>query len=126
MRSIWALASIGAATAELVLSAHADEMSGSDKLRLLYSHRFSFTREGLPLVTVEIMDGQSKVALSAEGGVRVLPQGDGGPEVIAGPAWTITVEQPRPAKLRHWIIVGHGADDAALATWKQRGYEPKT
>jgi stage II sporulation protein D len=126
MRPHWALVSLGAASAALALSVHADEMSGSDKLRLLYSHRFSFTREGLPLVTVEIMSGQQKVALSAENGVRVLPQGDGGPEVVAGPSWTITVENPRPAKLRHWIIVGHDADDATLATWKQRGYEPKT
>jgi stage II sporulation protein D len=122
----WALLSLGAASAALVLSARADEMSGSDKLRLLYSHRFSFTRDGLPLVTVEIMSGQSKVSLSSERGVRVLPQGDGGPEVVAGPAWTITVENPRPAKLRHWIIVAHQADDTAIATWKQRGYAPKT
>ena len=125
-RPVGALLALGAASVALALSVHADEMSGSDKLRLLYSHRFSFTRDGLPLVTVEIMSGQSKVALSAERGLRVLPQGDGGPEVTAGPAWTVTVENPRPAKLRHWIVVAHQADDTTIATWKQRGYEPKT
>ena len=127
MRRAWPLVSLAAAGVALALSAvHADEMSGSDKLRLLYSHRFTFSREGLPLVTVEIMDGQKQVALSSESGLRVLPEGDGGPEVTAGAAWSIGVENPRPAKLRHWVIVSRQADDAALALWKQRGYAPKT
>src|SRR5437867_4312834 len=46
----------------LALGARADEMSGDDKLRILYSHRFTFTREGLPLLTVELMHGQKDVS----------------------------------------------------------------
>ena len=38
--------------------ARADETSTADKLRILYSSRFTFTDEGLPLVTVEVMSGQ--------------------------------------------------------------------
>jgi SpoIID/LytB domain protein len=119
------LALCGAALA-LGLAARADEMSGSDKLRLLYSHRFVFNREGLPVLTIEIMSGQKSVRLSAPEGLRVLPEGDGGAEVSAGRAWTVTAEKTAPAKVRYWIVVSRAADDAVLAAWKQRGYEPRT
>jgi SpoIID/LytB domain protein len=104
----------------------ADEMSGDDKLRLLYSHRFSFTREGLPLVTVEIMHGQKSVTLSGDKGLRVLPDGDGGAEVRAGAEWTVTVEGGKPAEVRWWTIVSRHAGDAEAAEWKGRGYAPRT
>ncbi len=126
MRRTWALLSLAAAALALGLTAHADEMSTSDKRRLLYSHRFTFNREGLPIVTVEIMSGQTKVTLEAEKVLRVLPEGDGGAEISAGRTWTVTVENPKPARLLHWVIVSRHAGDAELAAWKQRGYEPRT
>src|SRR5262245_26239718 len=101
-------------------------MSGDDKLRLLYSHRFSFTREGLPLVTVEIMHGQKSVVLSGDKGLRVLPDGDGGAEVRAGAEWTVTVEGGRPAEVRWWTVVSRHAGDAEAAQWKARGFAPRT
>src|SRR5262249_52129715 len=52
------LAGLALAAAAAALSARADDMSADDKLRLLYSHRFTFTRTGVPLVTVEIMHGE--------------------------------------------------------------------
>ncbi|MBI4512451.1 MAG: hypothetical protein HY698_22695, partial [Deltaproteobacteria bacterium] len=101
-----------AASAALILAvARADELSSSDKRRILYSQRFTFTREGLPLLTVELMRGQAKVHLSASPTLRVLPEGDGGPEVLAGSSWTITVENPRPAKMRYWTIVSRQATE---------------
>jgi stage II sporulation protein D len=106
--------------------AHADEMSGDDKLRILYSHQFSFTRDGLPLVTVEIMKGQKTVTLEAAGLLRVLPDGDGGPEMRAGARWTVTVEDPRPARVRWWTIVARDPSEEEIARWKSRGYTPRT
>jgi SpoIID/LytB domain protein len=103
----------------------ADEMSADDKLRLLYSHRFTFGRAGLPLVTVELMHGQSQVALRADRTLRLLPDGDGGPEVTAGSAWTVTVEGAKPARARFWTVVAPHATDADAATWKARGYETR-
>src|SRR5882672_10322285 len=41
----------------------ADETSATDKLRILYSTRFTFTDDGLPLVTVEIMGGRKEIKL---------------------------------------------------------------
>src|SRR3569623_393943 len=61
----------------------ADDTSATDKLRILYSTRFTFTDDGLPLVTVQIMGGKREVKLHAKGGVMVRPDGAGGAAVAA-------------------------------------------
>src|SRR5258705_12530055 len=88
--------------------APADETSATDKLRILYSTRFTFTEEGLPLVTVEIMGGQKRVELRAKGGVIVRPDGAGGStvETDGGETWTIAAEATRPAGVAEWTAVG--------------------
>lgn len=124
-RGLLALAAAALALA-LAAGTRADEMSGDDKLRLLYSHRFTFGRDGLPLLTVELMHGQKVVRLSADGGLRVLPDGDGGPEVSGSTSWEVTLEGGAPARVVYWVVVSRQAEDGELATWKQRGYQPKT
>jgi SpoIID/LytB domain protein len=118
----------------LVISsvAVADDTSATDKLRILYSTRFTFTDDGLPLVTVEIMGGKRDVKLHARGGVVVRPDGAGGSAIEAdGDGWTITVENARPAQIQEWTVVETlGPDDqaginAALARWKGRGFDPR-
>lgn len=112
----------------------ADETSATDKLRILYSTRFTFTDDGLPLVTVEIMSGQKLVHLRARSGITVRPDGAGGSAIESdgGEAWTVTVDDARPAVLQDWTVVETlGPDDArgvtaALARWKGRGFEPRT
>ncbi len=114
--------------------AHADETSATDKLRILYSTRFTFTDDGVPLVTVEIMGNRKDVKLRAKGGVLVRPDGQGGSaiETDAGEAWTITAENTKPAVIQDWTIVETLAPDdqtgvaAALARWKERGFDPRT
>jgi stage II sporulation protein D len=113
--------------------ARADETSATDKLRILYSTRFTFTDDGLPLVTVEIMGGQREVHLRAKGGIYVRPDGLGGSTIESdgGEAWTIGVEDAKPAVISEWTVVETvGPDDtagtsAALARWKSRGYDPR-
>jgi SpoIID/LytB domain protein len=122
-----------AVIAGLVAVAHADETSATDKLRILYSTRFTFTDDGLPLVTVEVMGGRREVRLRARGGLVVRPDGNGGSTVDGdADAWTITAEDARPAVIQEWTVVETlGPDDAsgtaaALARWKERGFEPRT
>lgn len=109
----------------------AEDMSASDQLSILYSPRFSFDRDGVPLVTVEIMGGQDEIRLSARGGVDVLPGGEGGAEVRGGDRWTIRAERARPGVVHDWTIVAQlDADDErgaerAIATWKARGLEAR-
>jgi SpoIID/LytB domain protein len=112
--------------------ARADETSATDKLRILYSTRFTFTDDGLPLVTVEIMAGKKQVELRAKSGVIVRPDGSGGSAVDAdASAWTITVEHARQAAIQQWTVVDTLAPDdasgiaAANARWKERGFEPR-
>jgi stage II sporulation protein D len=114
----------------LGLHARADETSTGDKLRILYSSRFTFDDSGSPLVTVELMSGQRQVQLSADGGLLVLPDGDGGAVIDAAPGWTVTAEGAKAAAIEEWTIVQRlAADDergaeAAIATWKDRGFDP--
>ncbi len=113
--------------------ARADETSASDKLRILYSTRFTFTEDGLPLITVEIMGNRKDVKLRARGGIVARPDGAGGSAIEAetGDAWTITVENARPAQIAEWTVVETlGPDDAtgiaaSLARWKDRGFDPR-
>jgi len=130
MLRTWALAACVVMSAGVV---RADDTSASDKLRILYSTRFTFTDDGLPLVTVQIMGNRKKVELHAKGGVAVRPDGIGGSTVEndGGDGWTITVENPKPALIQDWTVVETlGPDDsngiaAALARWKERGFEPR-
>ena len=108
-----------------------DETSSGDKLRILYSNRFTFNDEGTPLVTVEIMGGQRRLALSSPGGLIVRPDGDGGAAIHAGDRWVITVEDGRPAVIREWTVVARLDPDhdarisAALRRWRELGYRPR-
>ncbi|HET9620720.1 MAG TPA: SpoIID/LytB domain-containing protein [Kofleriaceae bacterium] len=129
-----ALLTIATTIAALTAAVRADETSATDKLRILYSTRFTFTDDGLPLVTVEIMSKQSTVHLRAKGGITVRPDGAGGSAVDAegGDAWAISVENGKPAVVQEWTIVETLAPDdaagvtAALARWKARGFEPRS
>ncbi|MBA3463417.1 MAG: SpoIID/LytB domain-containing protein [Deltaproteobacteria bacterium] len=114
--------------------AHADETSATDKLRILYSTRFTFTDGGVPLVTVEIMGKRKDVKLRAKGGVLVRPDGQGGSavETDGGEAWTITAENTKPAMIQDWTVVDTMQPDdstgvaAAMTRWKERGFEPRS
>ncbi|HLU64965.1 MAG TPA: SpoIID/LytB domain-containing protein [Kofleriaceae bacterium] len=109
----------------------ADETSSVDKLRILYASRFTFTGQGDPLVTIEIMGGQRRVQLSSARGLVALPDGDGGAEVRGSSAWTITLEGGAPAQVRERTVVERlpperDADlEAALARWRARGHKPR-
>lgn len=113
--------------------ARADETSATDKLRILYSTRFTFTDDGLPLITVEIMGGKREAKLRAKGGVVVRPDGAGGSmmETEGGEAWTITAEGTKPAVIAEWTVVETLAPDdqtgiaAAMTRWKERGFDPR-
>ncbi len=108
-------------------TARADELSGADKLRALYSAEFRFTREGLPVVPVSVAEGLRGLTVSAEGGLRVLPEGEGGPEIRADGEWQVSMKDGKPARIRYWTVVWRGGPTEAAAAaaevkaWKARG-----
>ncbi len=106
----------------------ADEFSGADKLRAIYSAEFRFTKDGLPVVPIAIAEGLSSVTIgSAAGGLRVLPEGDGGAEIRADDSWQIRAYATSASVLRYWAAVWRGPvakgqqADAQMALWKGRG-----
>lgn len=129
-----AVVAVVVGSAVLASPARADDTSATDKLRILYSTRFTFTDDGLPLVTIQIMGGKREVKLHAKGGLAVRPDGDGGATVEAegGDSWTITAENVKPAVIQEWTVVDTLQPDdatgvtAALQRWKDRGFEPRT
>jgi SpoIID/LytB domain protein len=111
-------------------AAPADELSGADKLRVVYSNQFAWTRDGLPLVTVRVAERRTRVVV---GGVaRVLPDGEGGAEVRGGARWTLRVDGGRPARVRWHVVVARlvpgeaQALQAELARWRERAEAPRT
>jgi len=127
MRSLAAVLLLAA----LVSTARADETSTTDKLRILYSSRFTFTDDGLPLVTVQIVGARKTITLSAPGGLTLVPDGAGGSSTVVdgATAWTVRAADTAAAEIREWTVVERlGPDDpggvtAATATWKDRGFE---
>ena len=115
----------------LATSAHADELSGADKLRVVYSNQFAWTDDGLPIVTVRIAEGRDRVVLRGRG-LRVLPDGEGGPEVRGGSTYTVRLDHGHAAKTRYRAVVARVpvGDDKALRAelerWRARGEQPKT
>ena len=110
----------------------ADELSGVDKLRSLYSAEFRFTEAGLPIVPVAVAQGASEVRISGPPGLRMLPEGDDGPELTLDESWVVRAPSTTPARLRFWVIAWRGrsqqgAEAAALAQqWKAKGTEART
>jgi SpoIID/LytB domain protein len=111
----------------------ADEFSGVDKLRAIYSAEFRFTREGFPVVPVAIAEGLARVTISAgsAGGLRLFPEGEGGSELRGEETWQVRASATAPAKLNHWAVVwrgkpGQGEEaDAQIKRWKERGEKPR-
>ncbi len=125
---------IGWALVAWATPAHAaDEFSGADKLRAIYSAEFRFTKQGFPVVPVAIGEGFARVTISAgpSGGLRLFPEGEGGPEIRGEDSWQVRAAATVPAKLSHWAVVwrgkpGNGGEaDAQVKRWKELGEKPK-
>src|SRR5207244_1517102 len=111
-----------------------DELSGADKLRVIWSNQFAWTPEGIPIVTVGLLDGRDEVTVVGQPAVRVLPDGEGGAEVTGGTTWKVRLSGGAPAEVRWWVVVASGraaeAERARLqeqaAAWRKRGFAPRT
>ncbi|MFH1129750.1 MAG: SpoIID/LytB domain-containing protein [Pseudomonadota bacterium] len=105
----------------------ADELSRTDKLRVLYSNQFSFDRRGVPLITIGIAEGLSEVVIESELVLRVLPDGEDGSEVLAGKSWRVKLKKAKPALVEHYVVLGQYPVNALaqmrkeMAAYKARG-----
>ena len=112
--------------------ARGDDLSGADKMRVMWSNQMTWTPEGIPIVTVGVLDGRDEVRVEGAEGVRVIPDGEGGAEVRGGKSWTVRAVLTRPAKIVWHIVVASGRADGAealqaeSARWRTRGFTPHT
>lgn len=111
-------------------SARASDLALSDRIDLLYSNQFHFNRRGEPQVTVGLVEGRTRVVLSAHGGIQVLPSGDGGTIVEVGDTIEVRLASATPATVSFAIVLeelqGPRAlrPEPALERWRERGFSP--
>jgi SpoIID/LytB domain protein len=117
--------------ATVLMAARADELSGADKLRVVYSSQFSWTHDGLPIVPVRVLDHRAEVIIRGAG-AHLLPDGEGGAEVRGGASWTVRVVDGKPGRVAYHVIVARFAPgdsdklQAELARWRGRDLKPRT
>ena len=113
-------------------TARGDDLSGADKLRVIWSNQMTWTPAGIPIVTVGVLDGRDEIVVEGEA-MRVLPDGEGGAELAAGSRWTVRLAgKSTPAVVRWYVVVASGSPGEAerlqkeSAAWRERGYQPRT
>lgn len=109
------------------------DFNAQDQLAMLYAPQLNFTREGDPIIRVGIIEGRDKVVFTPDRAIRVLPLGEGGPEVeLPGQVrYTVEVSQSQPGTYKHFVVVHRlpvaerKAAQSVVQTWTQRGYLPE-
>lgn len=116
-------------------SAHAQtrELTASDRLALLYAPQLNFSREGDPIIRVGIAEGRKSVQFTPTMPIRVLPTGEGGPEIElpAKKTYTVSAKTSKTGTYRYMVVVSRlpVAERAKVEkikkVWLQRGYIPQ-
>ncbi|MGM0557977.1 MAG: SpoIID/LytB domain-containing protein [Myxococcota bacterium] len=110
------------------------ELTSSDRQAILYAPQLNFTTDGDPIIRVGIMQDREEVEFTPSESIRVLPQGEGGPEIVlpGNKKYTVSIEQGEPGEYRHWVVV----DELTMSQrerlpdvkkdWTRRGYIPES
>lgn len=114
--------------------AQSRELTSTDRLALLYAPQLNFTREGDPMVRVMVVDGRDEVQFTPDLPIRVLPIGEGGPEIElpANVKYTVTISDSKSGAYKHMVIVDsvpvadRSRVDRSKQAWLRRGYVPET
>jgi SpoIID/LytB domain protein len=109
--------------------AFGSDLSLSDRIDLLYSNKFGFDADGLPQVSIGLMEGQDEVRLEGRSGVSALPSGDGGTAIEGGRRWRIRLARGRASQQRFSVALESlpatdlRAVDKASHKWRKRGFD---
>lgn len=109
------------------------ELTSSDRLALLYAPQLNFTREGDPIVRVGFLEGQDSIQFTPDRDIRVMPTGEGGPEIeLPGQIrYTVTISDSRPGQYTHYVVVDRidvrqrERAERSIETWTGRGLFPE-
>lgn len=82
-----------------------EDFTRKDRTELLFSTKFTFTPENIPVVTVGVVEGEKEIAFLSDGPMVFLSEGEGGPSVRVGRGRTecvASMESSRPAVIKYW------------------------
>ncbi len=108
---------------------NASDSSLADRVKLLYSNQFHFNDRGEPQITVGVVQHVERVRISAEGGLLVLPSGQGGTTIEGGTSFEITLGHGKAAEQSFAVVLEELAGpamtaiDRAAAKWTKLGFE---
>jgi stage II sporulation protein D len=113
--------------------AEAYELTTADRVAMLYTPQLEFSVEGDPLIKIGLIEGEEAIRFTPSGPIRVLPLGEGGPEMAlpGGQEYTVTRVEGRPGTYRYWATVARGlpSERSRLAEveaeWRGRGVEAR-
>lgn len=122
------------AALQLPAAATATDLTGSDRLALLYTPQLQFATSGDPMIKIGIIEGQSAVEFTPSHDAQVLPLGDGGPEFVlrAGQPIRVALDSGVAGQYRYWAVVGEFRPSlrerlAELqAVWEALGHTTRT
>ncbi len=111
--------------------AQSGELNSADRLAILYAPQLKFTRNGDPLVRVGIAENRDKIVFTPDQDIRVLPQGEGGPEIIlpGKVEYKVTIANAKKGKYSYSLIVARLSVDqpeklkTVQQTWLKRGFQ---
>src|SRR5690554_7993924 len=78
------------------------DVSTSDRVAMLYAPQLNFTRDGDPLIRLGLMEGRDRAVFTPSHAIRVMPQGEGGPEIQlpAGVPYTVSISDSRAGEYK--------------------------
>jgi SpoIID/LytB domain protein len=105
-------------------------MTAEDRLSLLYQPRFDYTETGEPIIRVHLKDAEGSIQFTPDQAIKVMPNGDGGPEIrLPGKKpYTVTISEAEAGTYTHHVVVERLRVDEKerlpdlSAEWMERGY----
>lgn len=110
------------------------ELSTSDRVAMLYSPQLRFSVEGDPLITIGLVEAQTSIEFTPESSMRVLPLGEGGPEITlpGNTTYQVSLIEGEAGEYMYWATVARlrWSDrdqlDDLQTLWSGRGFETQT
>ncbi len=108
-------------------------LSTADRLRMLYAPQLNFTSKGDPLIRLGLLEDVREAQFTPSESIRVLPNGEGGPEVElpGNTTYTVSISDAKPGEYTYWVIVDRLPVDQRKRAgdiknkWLQRGQIPE-
>lgn len=130
----WLVLSLSFVSQVFQAAAQGREMSTADRVAMLYAPQLNFTRDGDPLINLGLLEGRNSVEFTPSQPIRVMPQGEGGPEIHlpANVTYTVSISDSNAGVYKHWVVVDRVAIDNRARLddvrreWTKRGYIPET